>query len=349
MISAAHPDLSPTQIDRAAGVLLTQAVGDALGVPYEFAALPTGEPQMIGGGLGPYEPAEWSDDTQMAICIARVAATGADLTSSTALDAVAGGFEGWLTGGASDVGTQTRAVLGAAARATGPAGIRLTTAAREHTASHPRSAGNGALMRTSIVGLTRLHDRDHTAASARAVAALTHAAPLAIDSCLIWSDAVRRAVLDGQFDLIPALDLIDAERQEQWRAWIVEATGADPARFAPNGFTVTALQAAWAAITSTAVIAGAGDGEGDGDGEGKSSEAGDATGHVRRALSAAVHAGDDTDTVAAIAGGLLGARYGASAVPAQWAHAVHGWPGLRGSDLMDLARHTATTSQLPGA
>jgi ADP-ribosylglycohydrolase len=31
-------DLSPTLIDRAAGVLLTQAVGDALGVPYEFAS-----------------------------------------------------------------------------------------------------------------------------------------------------------------------------------------------------------------------------------------------------------------------------------------------------------------------
>lgn len=319
MTSTPDLDLSPTQIDRAAGVLLTQAVGDALGVPYEFAAPPADEPEMIGGGLGPYEPGEWSDDTQMAICIARVAATGADLTSSTAVDAVAAAFEGWLTGGASDVGTQTRAVLRAAAGATGPAGIRLTTAAREYTASHPRSAGNGALMRTSIVGLTRLHDRDHTAASARAVAAITHADRLAIDSCVLWSDAVRRAVVDGRLDLTSGLDLIDADGRDQWAAWIADADGADPALFAPNGYTVTALQAAWAAITSTYI----------GDGS---------RNHVRRALIAAVYAGDDTDTVAAIAGGLLGARYGASAVPPEWAADVHGWPGMRGHDLVSLSR-----------
>ncbi|HRA27337.1 ADP-ribosylglycohydrolase family protein, partial [Ornithinibacter sp.] len=123
--------LTPEQADRASGVLLAQAVGDALGVPYEFATPPPGEPEMIGGGLGDLAPGEWSDDTQMSVCIARVAATGADLTSTTALDAVAAAFEGWLTGGASDVGIQTRAVLEVASRATGPAGIRLAMAARE--------------------------------------------------------------------------------------------------------------------------------------------------------------------------------------------------------------------------
>ena len=320
--------LTPEQADRASGVLLAHAVGDALGVPYEFATPPRGEPEMIGGGLGDLAPGEWSDDTQVSVCIARVAATGADLTSTTALDAVAAAFEGWLTGGASDVGIQTRAVLEVASRATGPAGIRLAMAAREYTASHPHSAGNGALMRTSIVGLTRLDDREHTAAAARAIAELTHADPLALDSSVLWSDAVRRAVLFGHLDLTAGLDLADGERRGRWASWVAEATGADPARFAPNGFTVTALQAAWAAITTTD--------KGDGDDE--------PTGHVRRALTAAVHAGDDTDTVAAIAGGLLGARYGASAVPVEWASAVHGWPGLRGADLVDLGRATAQPS-----
>ena len=317
--------LTPEQADRASGVLLAQAVGDALGVPYEFATPPPGEPEMMGGGLGDLAPGEWSDDTQVSVCIARLAATGADLTSTTALDAVAAAFEGWLTGGASDVGIQTRAVLEVASRATGPAGIRLAMAAREHAASNPRSAGNGALMRTSIVGLTRLDDREHTAASARAVAELTHADPLALDSCVLWSDAVRRAVLFGHLDVVAGLDLIDSERRDQWGAWIAEAAGADPARFAPNGFTVTALQAAWAAITLTDL----------GDGSPL---------HVRRALTAAVHAGDDTDTVAAIAGGLLGARYGASAVPPEWAGAIHGWPGMTAHDLMDFSSRTAGAS-----
>ena len=59
--------------------------------------------------------------------------------------------------------------------------------------------------------------------------------------------------------------------------------------------------------------------------------------HLRLALDAAVRGGDDTDTVAAIAGGLLGAVYGASAVPAEWRRVLHGWPGLATRDLVVLA------------
>src|SRR6185369_15905535 len=44
----------------------------------------------------------------------------------------------------------------------------------------------------------------------------------------------------------------------------------------------------------------------------------------------------DTDTVAAIAGGLLGAVYGASAVPAEWRRVLHGWPGLNTRGLVAL-------------
>jgi ADP-ribosylglycohydrolase len=43
---------------------------------------------LHGGGLGDYAPGEWSDDTQMAICIARVALR-ADLRTEAGLDAVA--------------------------------------------------------------------------------------------------------------------------------------------------------------------------------------------------------------------------------------------------------------------
>jgi len=40
--------------------------------------------------------------------------------------------------------------------------------------------------------------------------------------------------------------------------------------------------------------------------------------------------------VAAIAGGLLGAAYGASAVPAEWRRVLHGWPGLGTRGLVAL-------------
>ena len=161
------------QVDRAIGVLLGLTSGDALGVPYEFkpALEPKEQPQMKGGGLGPYAPGEYSDDGQMAVCIAQVAALGMDLTSEAAIDAIAERFIAWADGGASDIGIQTSAVLGRARRLDGSAGRRLTRAAADYYAVNPsRAAGNGALMRTGIVGICALEDRERTAAAARAIA-----------------------------------------------------------------------------------------------------------------------------------------------------------------------------------
>jgi len=58
--------------------------------------------------------------------------------------------------------------------------------------------------------------------------------------------------------------------------------------------------------------------------------------HLRLALEAAVRGGRDTDTVAAIAGALLGARWGASAIPSAWRRTLHGWPGVRARDLVRM-------------
>jgi ADP-ribosylglycohydrolase len=63
--------------------------------------------------------------------------------------------------------------------------------------------------------------------------------------------------------------------------------------------------------------------------------------HLRDALVAAVRIGHDTDTVAAIAGQVLGARWGASAVPERWRRLLHGWPGLDADDLVRLALRVA--------
>ena len=75
---------------------------------------------------------------------------------------------------------------------------------------------------------------------------------------------------------------------------------------------MTALQAAWAAILHTPVP-----------------EAQPCR-HLQAALHRAIRIGDDTDTVAAIAGSLLGARWGASAVPVEWRSVLHGKPGEYG-------------------
>lgn len=201
-IPAPHPELDARAADRAAGVLLGAAVGDALGVPYEFKATLREDqrPMMIGGGLGPYEPGEYSDDTQMQVCIAQVAATGADLRDPEALDAIAANFQHWLGEGASDVGNQTSMILSIAARAPGSAGTAMREAAREYTARNARSAGNGSLMRTGIVALAHLGDPAAMAEAAIAVSALTHPDPDCADACVLWCSGIRTAVLDGTFD-----------------------------------------------------------------------------------------------------------------------------------------------------
>ncbi|MEO7146607.1 MAG: ADP-ribosylglycohydrolase family protein, partial [Terrimesophilobacter sp.] len=61
----------------------------------------------------------------------------------------------------------------------------------------------------------------------------------------------------------------------------------------------------------------------------------------------AVRGGHDTDTVAAIAGGLVGARWGVSAVPAAWQRILHGWPGLRSLDLVRLSSEVVSGKPSP--
>ncbi len=313
--------LSPLQKDRAGGVLLGQAIGDALGVPYEFAPrIPAGEACMVGGGLGPYAPGEWSDDTQMAVCIAQVTATGADLRTDAGLDAVAQGFLDWQAHGATDIGAQTSSVIGAARRGTGPVARQLTDASRATAASG--RAGNGALMRTAVVGLVALDDPQATADATARVAALTHADDRCVDACVLWSEAVRVAVTTGRLDVRAGLPLLPEARRTAWAGLIDDAETQAPSTFARNGYTVTALQAAWSAIHATRHIEG--------------------PDHVEAALQTAIAIGHDTDTVAAIAGGLLGARYGVSGLPSDLARRVHGWPELRGRDLVGLATTTAT-------
>ncbi|WP_446664150.1 ADP-ribosylglycohydrolase family protein [Flexivirga sp. B27] len=331
-------NLSATQNDRAAGVLLGQAIGDALGVPYEFKPpIKVGTAHMIGGGLGPYSPGEWSDDTQMAICIAQVAATGADLSTNAGLDPIAKRFCEWRFRGASDIGNQTASVISAADLMIGGAAMDASMsrndldswakpfqhAAADYSATHNRSAGNGALMRNGIVGLTRLTGREATAAAARAVAALTHADPLVAASCVLQAEAVRVAVVDGRLDMRAGLDLLADDEREQWSAWLDDAEREDPKSFTANGFTVKALQAAWSAIWHTETRTPSPD-------------------HVDRALQMAISIGHDTDTVAAIAGALLGARYGASGLRHDWRRQVHGWPGMRAHDLVQLALQTTS-------
>ncbi len=303
--------------DRAVGVLLGGACGDALGVPYEFGPTLSERrvPEMIGGGLGPYAPGEYSDDTQMAVCIAHALRDHGDPLSAESLDATADAFLDWANGGATDIGNQTRTVMrgaGHAFRRPGVAGEMAEYAGGLFAQDVP-SAGNGSLMRTGPLALAYLEDPGGLARAADAYSRLTHGDPLASQACVLWCEGVRRAVLEGTLDGVRGgVELLPRDARGRWSAWLDEAEAAAPHTFANNGFVVSALQAAWSALTRHP------------------------EGYVA-AVHAAVRAGNDTDTVAAIAGALAGARWGASGIPAGYVEAVHGWPGYRADGLAGLA------------
>ena len=200
-------------------------------------------------------------------------------------------------------------------------GLHAHTAREASAALHERTgrtAGNGSLMRTAPVALAYLDDEAGLVEAARAVSELTHYDPEAGDACVLWCLAIRHAVLTGVLDARIGLQHIDSDRREKWASRMDVAESSHPSDFKNNGWVVEALQAAWSAITTTPVLTddpAAGIFRAD---------------HLRLALDAAVRGGGDTDTVAAIAGGLLGAVHGASAVPTYWrTKATRARPGLR--------------------
>lgn len=187
-------------------------------------------------------------------------------------------------------------------------------------------------MRTGPVALAYLGDPEGLVVAAMALSALTHHEEIAQQACAVWSLMIRHAVLNGAFPAFPAFEEIEAwvPDPNHWRALLAEAELGRPETFVNNMWAVGALQAAWSAICNTSVPT-----------------SGDPCAHLVEALTTAIRIGCDTDTVAAIAGALLGARWGMTAVPARWRRILHGWPLSEGRQLEQLAYLTARGG-LPG-
>lgn len=302
---------------RARGALLGTATGDALGAGYEFTTPgPGAEVAVIGGGPFGFERGEWTDDTAMTAAIAR-AATQHRLDTTAGLDAIAAGFRDWYASSPKDIGGQTRRVL-----ASGAGTASQMRAAAEATG--PDNAGNGSLMRTAAVPAAFAWDTDPTAmlATADQTSRLTHTGDDTHFACQLWSHAVWAAIRTGALpDLHGTVDaVLPAAAHGRWHEWITAAETQEHAAFQHNnGWVIAALQTAWWAI-HRARRSGLGP-----------------QNTARSALAETVRAGHDTDTTAAIAGGLIGAVYGDSVLPAEWTAELHGWPGLDGDRLAKLA------------
>lgn len=328
-------NLTTAQIDRVAGTMLGLACGDALGAGYEFQPrVPYTDPiEMNGGGDFGWAPGEWTDDTAMAMCIAKVAAQGLDLRSAEAQDQIAQAWLDW-SADATDVGIQTSHVF-RYARSEGTAAALLMAAQNVHEESG-RSAGNGSLMRTAPVALAYLDDVAGLVEAARAISLLTHFEEDAGDACVLWCLAIRHAILHGEFaPMSEFLIQLPEVRRQLWAARIAEAEAKQSHQFPNNGWVVTAFQAAWSAIVQSGTPA-----------DMPALRLFPAQ-HFHIALERAVRCGGDTDTVAAIAGSLLGARWGSTAVPSTWYLLLHGYPDATHADLVAHAVQTAMKGNSP--
>ena len=298
-------NLDSKVVDRAIGAVCGGAAGDALGAGYEFTnPHPEDEISMKGGGAFNWAPGEWTDDTAMAVAILDGLISG-----HCDIEEIGNNFLSWYESSPPDVGIQTSAVLSSAHN-----GAELIVAGQEFFEMNPNKAGNGALMRTGPVALSALGDRELVAQNAESIAALTHAHPDSTAACILWSLAIAEAILTSNavdmFDWGSAmkngLSFLDISEANRWEALIDEALEGPSGLFNPNGYVVTAFQAALASIVETPIP------------ENTPSK------HFQESLETAIRVGDDCDTVAAIAGSLLGARWGVDAIPQEWQNIIHG-------------------------
>jgi ADP-ribosylglycohydrolase len=299
--------------ERALGAIFGLATGDALGAPHEFRPpLPEDFELTMSGGNG-WEPGEWTDDTAMAVAILLAWRDHGEFGSVESLDTLVNYWVEW-SNTARDVGIQTRRVLRSLHERTAAAATQVAAELHLETG---KTAGNGSLMRTAPLALLRVRGQELTQIVSR-VSLLTHFDPDAAEACIIWTHAIAHAIDTGELDLEPGLAQIGPDARRKWEERIEQAKTAPPSSFENNGWVVAALQAALSAVYLGI----------------DSFEVG---------ADAAVKAGYDTDTVAAIAGSLLGAMHGLAAIPSEWLEPLHGWPAFDVEMLKDLGAQTMSS------
>lgn len=277
----------PDQIrDRALGAMIGLAVGDALGTTVEFLPRDSYPPvkDMVGGGPFRLSPGQWTDDTSLALCLAESLLENAELDAYDLMER----FLRWVqegynssTGRCFDIG---RTTLGA---------IRRFSITGDPYAgdSSAKAAGNGSIMRLAPVVVRWWREPAMADLIARKQSITTHAAPEAVDSCALLTRLLCGLIRDPKGDV--AISDIETSWSDSVRhlaggSW----RGKKRAEIQSTGYVIHTLEAALWSLDSTCSF--------------------------EEALLLAVNLGHDSDTVGAVTGQLAGARYGASAIPADW-------------------------------
>jgi ADP-ribosyl-[dinitrogen reductase] hydrolase len=276
--------------DRVVGSALGLALGDALGAPFEFLRarnVPDPIPALERPWLSE-APGSTTDDTAMARNLMRSLAARGGFDPDDLLER----HLEWFRSDPPDVGTLTGRVLRRIA-----AGEDAATAAQEiwNERGPEVSAGNGSVMYCAPLGLAYANRPAQLAQLAPALSALTHVDGRCMTTVLAVTLGVAALVRgesaeDAAQAALTAVD--DLEGGEELE-FLVEAVGGSRAIDGPDqGFCLFTAGAAFQALLRP----------------------GDVETELRRVVSL----GGDTDTNAAVAGALLGARDGAKRLPADW-------------------------------
>lgn len=311
-----HPAPNPVH-----SALIGLAVADALGVPVEFRSRAELKADPVTGmrAYGTYnQPAgTWSDDSSMAFCIAESIAQGYHVRD------VAQNFVNWKYanywcphGELFDIGNQTSSAISR---------LRdMLLDGREEELGNlysddPMDNGNGSLMRCiPLLFLIKGEPIDEQFRLIKEVSALTHGHVRSAIACLFYL-LIAEHILNGLEK--KAAYLAACKQMKKWMKG-KEVSEEEQAVFAKilggeihlereeniesGGYVMHSLEASlWCFLKY---------------------------GDYASAVLAAVNLGQDTDTTAAITGGLAGLYYGLDLIPEDWINTI-----ARLEDIYDLA------------
>jgi ADP-ribosylglycohydrolase len=289
------------------GGIFGHLLGDAAGVPYEFKpasalapwtdaidmAPPRDFPRAHGVPVG-----TWSDDGALMLCLLE------SLVEAGAFDPVDQMCRAvrWLTEGhlavdhhVFDVGNTTSVALRRGARLLDEGQSPVQAGER-----HEHSQGNGSLMRILPLALWHRGTPDELVERAMIQSCLTHAHPTCRICCAIYCLWARNILdgVDGPFEAafadVEALHGGSPDFRpvfETLRDWSTRRPGG-------SGYVVdTLLSAKWAVETGR---------------------------DFKDVVKRSILLGNDTDTTAAVAGGIAGLQAGAAGLPADWLGLLRG-------------------------
>jgi len=295
--------MDPELVSRARGALLGLVAGNQLGVPTEHLRTPEAIRKAFPDGIWDLAPppknSPYDDDAAMALLL------GESLLECNGFDAsdVARRWVKWMKVDGRGIGVTTRRALTLIDRGKEP-----FEAGRLVRQENPRgSAGNGSVMRCVPVALRYHDDLDRLIRVSTQQAAITHA-----DERSTWGAAAvnlaARELLHGNIyfvdevlhrlrdraprALVEAIHRVPREGQDDLPVTVAEETG----------YVVHCVEIAFWFVTHDRPL--------------------------EEALIYLAQAGGDTDTNAAVAGALLGARYGETALPPRWIDQMFGVHGI---------------------